>query len=98
MIVRRCTAADQAAWDDFVRTSKNGLFLFERGYMDYHAERFSDHSLLDHLINDVYANKCYFDFGPSHEPADDELNVGLIGQKEAFGGRALVSDLYRVRI
>jgi hypothetical protein len=46
MIVRRYTAADQAAWGDFVRTSKNGLFLFERGYMDYHAERFSDHSLL----------------------------------------------------
>ncbi len=46
MIVRRYTAADQAAWDDFVRNSKNGWFLFERGYMDYHADRFSDHSLL----------------------------------------------------
>ncbi len=46
MIVRRYTAADQAAWDAFVRTSKNGWFMFERSYMEYHADRFADHSLL----------------------------------------------------
>jgi hypothetical protein len=34
------------AWNDFVRASKNGTFLFDRGYMDYHADRFEDHSLL----------------------------------------------------
>ncbi len=33
-------------WDDFVRASKNGTFLLERGYMDYHRDRFPDHSLL----------------------------------------------------
>ncbi|MCH5327916.1 MAG: GNAT family N-acetyltransferase [Coprobacter sp.] len=33
-------------WNGFVRTSKNGTFLFERDYMDYHADRFADHSLL----------------------------------------------------
>ena len=33
-------------WDDFVRESRNGTFLFERGYMDYHAQRFEDASLL----------------------------------------------------
>lgn len=36
----------RAEWDDFVRGSRNGTFLFERGYMDYHAERFEDASLL----------------------------------------------------
>jgi hypothetical protein len=35
-----------AAWDAFVRTSRNGTFLFERGYMDYHRDRFPDYSLL----------------------------------------------------
>ena len=33
-------------WDDYVASSKNGTFLFERDYMDYHSDRFSDHSLL----------------------------------------------------
>ncbi len=34
------------AWDDFVRTSRNGTFLIERGFMDYHADRFADCSLM----------------------------------------------------
>jgi len=36
----------QGKWDDFVRSSKNGNFLFQRGYMDYHADRFPDASLV----------------------------------------------------
>jgi len=34
------------AWDEFIRRSKNGTFLFYRDYMEYHADRFNDHSLL----------------------------------------------------
>ena len=45
---RRYTPADAARWDAFVRASRNGTFLFERGYMDYHADRFEDASLLIH--------------------------------------------------
>lgn len=33
-------------WNQFNKGSKNGLFLFDRNYMDYHADRFIDHSLL----------------------------------------------------
>ena len=33
-------------WDEFVRASKNGTFLFLRGYMDYHRHRFTDESLM----------------------------------------------------
>jgi hypothetical protein len=33
-------------WDNFVSTSKNGVFLFYRDYMEYHSDRFRDHSLL----------------------------------------------------
>lgn len=33
-------------WDQFVKTSKNGTFLFQRAFMDYHADRFEDHSLM----------------------------------------------------
>lgn len=33
-------------WDRFVETSKNATFLHLRGYMDYHADRFDDNSLI----------------------------------------------------
>lgn len=46
MIISRYTAALQSEWDEFVRSSRNGTFLFERPYMDYHSDRFSDHSLM----------------------------------------------------
>jgi hypothetical protein len=37
---------DRERWDRFVEGTRNGVFLFQRGYMDYHADRFVDHSLL----------------------------------------------------
>ena len=33
-------------WNEFVKSSKNGHFFFLREYMEYHSERFVDHSLL----------------------------------------------------
>ena len=33
-------------WDQFVKNSKNGTFMFERGFMDYHSDRFTDNSLM----------------------------------------------------
>lgn len=35
-----------AQWDEFVDRAKNGSFLFMRGYMDYHSDRFEDFSLV----------------------------------------------------
>lgn len=46
MQVVRYTIDKQQEWDAFVRASRNGTFLFERGYMDYHAHRFTDCSLM----------------------------------------------------
>lgn len=36
-------------WNSFVAQSKNGTFLFDRSYMDYHSDRFCDHSLMFYL-------------------------------------------------
>ena len=44
--VTRYTARQSAEWNEFVERSKNGTFLFHRSYMDYHADRFADHSLM----------------------------------------------------
>jgi hypothetical protein len=36
----------KSGWDDFIRKSKNGSFLFYRDYMEYHSDRFQDSSFL----------------------------------------------------
>ena len=43
------------AWDAFVRASKNGTFLHERRFMDYHSDRFSDCSLMIYEDNELVA-------------------------------------------
>ena len=53
--IRRYTEADKAAWDAFVAQSKNGTFLFFRDYMDYHRDRFEDHSLMFYRDSRLYA-------------------------------------------
>lgn len=40
--------ADQ--WNQFISSGKNSSFLFDRNFMEYHADRFSDHSLM--IFND----------------------------------------------
>lgn len=37
---------DEQVWDQFVESCRTPMFFFKRGYMDYHADRFIDHSLL----------------------------------------------------
>ncbi len=44
--IRRYTDQDAEIWNRFNRSVKNRLFMFDRNYMDYHRDRFSDHSLL----------------------------------------------------
>lgn len=44
--IRKYDPSDSVRWDSFVRESRNGTFLFERSYMDYHSDRFRDHSLM----------------------------------------------------
>lgn len=48
-------------WDLFVSNAKNGTFLFQRDFIEYHKDRFIDHSLMifkkDKLIALFPANK-----------------------------------------
>lgn len=44
--IKKYEASCSAEWDEHVRKSRNGTFLFLRDYMDYHADRFCDHSLM----------------------------------------------------
>ena len=53
--VVRYTAAKADEWNDFVARSKQGTFLHDRRYMDYHADRFRDHSLLVYRKSRLFA-------------------------------------------
>lgn len=53
--IRRYRPEYADEWNQFVAKSKNGVFLFDRRYMDYHADRFSDHSLMFYVGNQLLA-------------------------------------------
>ena len=53
--IERYTTGKQAEWDNFVNASRNGTFLHIRGYMDYHAHRFADHSLMFYRKTELIA-------------------------------------------
>ncbi|OOG58561.1 GNAT family N-acetyltransferase [Rhodanobacter sp. B05] len=53
--VRPYAQADANAWDALVERSRNGNLLHRRGYMDYHADRFVDQSLMVERSGEVVA-------------------------------------------
>ena len=53
--IRRYSSDMKATWDAFIKVSKNGTFLFMRNYMDYHSNRFTDHSLMFYSSNKLLA-------------------------------------------
>jgi hypothetical protein len=63
-------------WDNFVSSSKNGVFLFNRDYMEYHSDRFIDHSLM------FYNNEQLVAVMPANEKDDALYSHGGL----TFGG------------
>ena len=53
-------AENKQQWDSFILEAKNGVFLFHRDYIEHHADRLIDHSLLffkdDRLVAVMPAN------------------------------------------
>lgn len=40
------TSSQEGAWNGFVQNAKNGVFLFDRRYMEYHSDKFVDCSMM----------------------------------------------------
>lgn len=59
--IHRYSADCKEEWNQMVAQSKQGTFLFDRRYMDYHADRFHDHSLM------VYNGNCLVGLLPANE-------------------------------
>ena len=52
--------------------------------------------LIDYILNEAYPHKRYFDYGNSNEDGGRYLNESLIYQKEGFGARGIVYDIYTI--
>lgn len=50
--------------------------------------------MFDYIINTEYVNYPIFDFGTSNEDNGHVLNEALIFQKQGFGGRGVICDIY----
>lgn len=75
-------------WNQFVEKSKNGTFLFNRNYMDYHSDRFTDCSLLIYRKGKLY----------SLFPANIDQNVIYSHQGLTYGGLIMSSKVTTVEI
>lgn len=53
--VTQYSSARRADWDAFLAASTNGTFLFARDYMEYHADRFRDNSLIISSDDEIVA-------------------------------------------
>ncbi|MBR2318643.1 MAG: GNAT family N-acetyltransferase [Bacteroidaceae bacterium] len=53
--ITRYDSSKKEIWDNFVKTSKNGTFLFMRDYMEYHSDRFVDCSLMFYSKKELLA-------------------------------------------
>lgn len=75
--VERYTKNQKQNWDNFVLNSRNSTFLFHRDFMDYHADRFEDHSV---VIYDEKENlvACF--------PANEKEGVIYAHQGLTYGG------------
>lgn len=71
-------------WDAFVRNSKNGTFLLERRFMDYHSNRFSDCSLL------IYEDHQLVALFPANRVEDQRIIYSHQGL--TYGGLLLTTE------
>ena len=78
----RYTPAHLSEWNTFVSKSKNATLLFDRRYMDYHADRFEDYSLMVYYKSELYA------LLPANRVADTLYSH----QGLTYGGLLMTSD------
>ena len=84
----RYTADKAKEWNQFVAESKNGTFLFDRHYMDYHSDRFQDYSLMFYRNGGLYALL----------PANRENNILWSHRGLTYGGIIMNAESTAARI
>jgi len=80
--IKKYKDENKVVWDEFVRKSKNPMFMFERNYMDYHKNRFSDNSYMFYYRDKLIALL----------PACKKGNVLYSHEGLTYGGLILSQD------
>ena len=86
--IQKYTGSDKKLWDDFISSSKNGVFLFLRDYMDYHKDRFTDHSFIFWKKNKPIAVL------PANENGKDLVSHGGL----TFGGLIMSREIHATEV
>ena len=82
--IRQYHSDNEAQWNTFVAQSKNGTFLIDRRYMDYHAHRFADFSLM------IYSEKGSLQaLLPAHREGNKLFSHGGL----TYGGLVMGNDM-----
>lgn len=92
--IQRYKSSQEEEWDCFVESSRQGTFLFLRRYMDYHADRFRDYSLM------IYRDEKLFALLPGNASGDSfyshqGLTYGGLLTKES-GTATSVCEVFRI--
>jgi len=77
--IEQYSSTNHNAWNQFIKESKNGTFLLEREYMEYHSNRFTDHSLL------IYQDSKLISILPANESEREFISHGGL----TYGGLIL---------
>ena len=84
----QCGSQQFEEWNEFVAKSKNGTFLFDRRFMDYHANRFQDYSLM------FYDNDRLQAVMPAHVNGDTLVSHGGL----TYGGLVMGPGIKAVQV
>jgi len=81
--IAQYSKGERREWNEFLDDSKNGLFLFNRNYMEYHSNRFVDLSLMFYEGNKLIALL----------PANITDNILISHEGLTFGGFIINSKM-----
>jgi hypothetical protein len=85
---QRYEPAFEDSWNRFVEESRNGTFLIDRRYMEYHSDRFDDHSLL--LLDEQERLVAVL---PAHRRGTDLVSHGGLTYGGFVSGRSMTLEL-----
>ncbi len=83
MNIIRFDKSRNSEWNAFVSQAKNGIFLFDRSYMSYHEDRFTDHSLM------IFQNNKLIALLPANEKDNKIFSHGGL----TFGGLLMTNEV-----
>lgn len=93
--IERYSSEKAGEWNKFVAGARNSTFLFDRGFMDYHSDRFHDHSLIvvdgKRIMALLPANETFGDDGEKILHSHSGLTYGgwLLGERHPEAGEML---------